>query len=116
MRQSSKDGIQVFKQHHQPNFSRVTEKEAEEEDDSLDEKWQKLQDERTPDDSGQAISPMLKKSSHNIEESDHLASKQLSYVKGSCKRLKPQESQIKVKQAVKKLPNETRKLGKKIHA
>ena len=34
-----KDGIQVFKQHHQPNFSRVTEKEAEEEDDSLDEKW-----------------------------------------------------------------------------
>ena len=39
MQQRSKDGIQVFKQHHQPNFSRVTEKEAEEEDDSLDEKW-----------------------------------------------------------------------------
>ena len=52
------DGIQVF-QHatnqaivkHQPNFSRVTEREAEEEDDSLDEKWERLQqDSTTPED------------------------------------------------------------------
>lgn len=32
-------GIQVFKQHHQPSFSRVSEVDAEDDEDSLDEKW-----------------------------------------------------------------------------
>ena len=35
---AQKDEV-IYKQHHQPNFSRVTEKEAEDEEDSLDEKW-----------------------------------------------------------------------------
>ena len=45
----------------------------------------------------------------------HNLHKQLSYHKGSCKRLKPQEMQVKVKQAVKKPVGETTRLGKKIY-
>lgn len=44
---------------------------------------------------------------------DRTLHQQLSYHKGSCKRLKPQEMQVKVKQAVKKPIAETTRLGNK---
>ena len=44
-------GYKVLKQHHQPNFSRVTEKEAEDEEDSLEEKWQEMMQNQKTDNS-----------------------------------------------------------------
>ena len=94
----------------------MTERADEDEEDSLDEQWQRLQAQKSPKSSRKSlIETVPAKKMSTADSESHLAAKQLSYMKGSCKRLKPHEMQVKVKQAVKKKPSETEKLGKMIH-
>ena len=94
----------------------MTERADEDEEDSLDEQWQRLQAQKSPKSSRKSlIETVPAKKMSTADSESHLAAKQLSYMKGSCKRLQPHEMQVKVKQAVKKKPSETEKLGKMIH-
>ena len=76
----------------------MTEREAEDEEDSLDEKWQELQNQKTDTSIGRGRGSRNKKMTPNSSNRhSNLAATNLSYQKGSCKRLTPNETHIMVK-------------------
>ena len=92
----------------------MTEREAEDEEDSLDEKWQELQNQKTDTSIARGRGSRNKKLTPNSSNRHFaLAAANLSYHKGSCKRLTPNETHIMVKQAVRKKADETSKLSKR---